>query len=129
MTGEKTIDAYIEGLDDWRAAAVRALVDTIQRTAPEARGSIKWAQPVFDVNGPCIWIKAHARNVNIGFWRGAEFEDSHRRLSGDGDRMRHVTVREGESIDEDALTDYIRQAVALNRAKGDPTRRRAAAQT
>ena len=124
MAGEKTIDAYIEKLEDWRGPTVRELVELVQRAAPEARGSIKWAQPVFEMNGPCIWIRAYPRAVSIGFWRGAEIRDEHAHLQGDGQRMRHVTVREGEAVDEGAVTAYIRQAIALNEAKGDPTRGR-----
>ena len=99
------------------------LADLVERTAPEARGSIKWAQPVYELNGPAIWIKAHARNVNLGFWRGAALDDAAGVLIGEGDRMRHVTVRDDGIFDEEAVTGLIRQAVALNREKGDPTRR------
>ena len=120
---EKTIDGYIAALDDWRGPVVRALADLVQRTAPGARGSIKWAQPVYELNGPAIWIKAHARNVNIGFWRGAELDDPAGVLIGEGDRMRHVSVRDDGVFDEEAVTGLIRQALALNREKGDPTRR------
>jgi hypothetical protein len=123
MTDDKAIDAYISRLGDWRGPAIRELADLVERVAPETRGSIKWAQPVYEVNGPCIWIKAYPRSVSIGFWRGAAIEDAHGLLLGEGDRMRHVTVRAGEAVDEAAVTDYIRQAIALNQAKGDPTRR------
>jgi hypothetical protein len=61
--------------------------------------------------------------VNIGFWRGAELEDPAGVLIGKGDRMRHIGVREDGAFDEEAVIGLIRQAVALNRQKGDPTRR------
>jgi hypothetical protein len=37
--------------------------------------------------------------------------------------MRHVSVRDDGAFDEPALSRLIRQAAALNREKGDPTRR------
>ncbi len=120
---EKSIDGYITGLGDWRGPVVCSLADLVERAAPDARGSIKWAQPVYEVNGPAVWIKAHARNVNLGFWRGAELDDTDGVLVGEGDRMRHITVREDGVFDQAAATALIRQAVALNREKGDPTRR------
>jgi hypothetical protein len=43
-------------------------------------------------------------------------------LEGDGDRMKHIKLRSA-SLDQPLLRDFIRQAVALNAAKGDPTKR------
>lgn len=42
----KTIDAYIEGLTDWRGDAVRQIRELVDGAAPDAESSIKWAQPV-----------------------------------------------------------------------------------
>ncbi len=123
MTQRKTLDEYVAGLGDWRADTVRALIDLVTATAPDASGSIKWAQPVFELGGPAIWVRAYPRTVSIGFWRGAEMDDRHGLLLGEGDRMRHVTFRGSEPIPSAALADYITQALELNRRKGDPTRR------
>jgi hypothetical protein len=123
LTERKTVDGYVAGLGDWRGDTVRALIDLVSATAPDASGSIKWAQPVFELDGPAIWLRAYPRTVSIGFWRGAEMDDRHGLLLGEGDRMRHVTFRESEPIPSAALADYITQALELNRRKGDPTRR------
>jgi hypothetical protein len=123
MAGERTVEGYIADLSGWRAEATSALVALVREAAPDATGSIKWAQPVFDSNGPAVWIKAFPRWVSIGFWRGAELEDAHGALEGDGTRMKHVKVRDGAETPREAITDYVRQAVALNAEKGDPTRR------
>jgi hypothetical protein len=45
-------------------------------------------------------------------------------LLGEGDRMRHVTLAEGEAVPRAAVAGYVRQAIALNAAKGNPTSRR-----
>lgn len=45
-------------------------------------------------------------------------------LEGDGDRMRHVEVKEGATPPADELRWPMREAVRLSREKGDPTRRR-----
>ena len=50
-------------------------------------------------------------------------EDTHEALEGEGTRMKHVKVRDAAAIPRDAISDYVRQAVALNAEKGDPTRR------
>ena len=121
----KTIDEYIEGLGgDWRSATVADLRRVVDEAAPDAKASIKWAQPVWESNGPFAYVKAFGRSVNIGFWRGAQLDDPAGILEGDGDRMKHVTLREGDAIPADALAGFVKQAVELNRELGNPAQRR-----
>jgi hypothetical protein len=117
----KTIDEYIAGLgDDWRADVVERLRQVVDAAAPDARASIKWAQPVWESNGPFAYIKAFSRSVNIGFWRGAQLDDPAGILEGEGDRMKHVTLREGDALRADELSAFVRQAVDLNAEFGSP---------
>jgi hypothetical protein len=118
-----TIDEYAGGLGDWRADVVRRLDALVHEHAPAATASIKWAQPVFESDGPFAYIKAFPSSVNLGFWRGAELDDPDRLLEGDGDRMRHVRLRSVDDIRDDVFGAYVRQAVRLNRERGNPTRR------
>ncbi len=124
MAKETAADAYIAGFPDWRGKAAAAARDTILAIAPDARVSIKWSQPVFDSNGPFAYIKVFRTSVNVGFWRGAELDDPDGTLSGDGDRMRHLKLTGPDDLDTDRLAAWVSQAVALNAANGDPTRRR-----
>jgi hypothetical protein len=123
MAGDRTVDAYIEGLGDWRGEVVAAVRAVILEAAPAARESIKWAQPVYESDGPFAYIKAFPATVNFGFWRGAELDDPDGRLIGDGDRMRHVKLTAATDVDTETFGRWVREAVELNRAKGDPTRR------
>lgn len=120
---EKTIDGYIASLSDWRGTTVRRLHETIAAAAPDAVAAIKWAQPVYSSNGPFAYIKAFPRSVNVGFWRGAELTDPNGLLEGDGDRMRHVSLRSLDGLDTAAIEAFAREAVRLNRERGDPTKR------
>ena len=121
----RTIEEYIASLGgDWRADAVASLRAVVDAAAPDAESSIKWAQPVWAANGPFAYVKAFGRSVNFGFWRGAELDDPGGLLEGDGDRMKHLTLREGDTIPTDALAGLVRQAVELNRELGNPTQRR-----
>jgi len=117
----RTVDEYAAGLEGWRSEAVKALVELVRAAAPEARESIKWAQPVFDDHGPFLYIKAFKNHVNFGFWRGVDLPDEAGILEGTGEKMRHVKVTGLEDIQEDVLAGLVREAVALNRSKGDPT--------
>jgi hypothetical protein len=117
----KTIDEYIASLGgDWRAETVAELRRVVDGAAPEAKGTIKWAQPVWESNGPFAYVKAFGRSVNIGFWRGTQIDDPAGILEGDGDRMKHVTLREGDKVLANELAAFVRQAVELNRELGSP---------
>jgi hypothetical protein len=117
----KTIDEYIANLGgDWRAGVVEELRRVVDDAAPDARSMIKWAQPVWESNGPFAYIKAFSRSVNIGFWRGVQLDDPAGILVGEGDRMKHVTLREGDEIRAAELATFVRQAVQLNRELGSP---------
>ena len=120
---DKTIEAYAASLPDWGAGVVTAAVETIRAAAPGAVGSIKWAQPVFESDGPFAYIKAFPRSVSIGFWRGAELADPQEALDGNGDRMKHVTLRQPDDLDREQLAVWVREAVQLNAEKGNPTKR------
>ena len=123
--GAKTVDEYVASLGgDWRSERVASLRRIVDAAAPEASSTIKWAQPVWESNGPFAYIKAFRSSVNIGFWRGAQLEDRNGILEGDGERMKHVTLREGDAIPADELAGFVRQAVELNRELGSPARTR-----
>ncbi len=121
MNGQKTVDEYIAAFDDWRTDAMKRLREVVKEGAPHSAVGIKWAQPVWEWNGPMIWMKAYPKHVNIGFWRGTEMEDPKKVLTGDGERMRHIKITTVEEIPADALRELVKQAVKLNTAKGNPT--------
>src|SRR5262245_34806430 len=117
----KTIDEYIASLGgDWRAEVVTELRRVVDTAAPAATSTIKWAQPVWESNGPFAYVKAFSRSVNIGFWRGSQLDDPAGILEGDGDRMKHISLRQGDELRSADLSSFVRQAVELNRELGNP---------
>lgn len=123
---EPRVDEYVGRLSAEQAAIVNRLRDLIRDAAPDAQETFKWAQPVYEHNGPLCYIRAFTRTVNFGFWRGAELDDPAGILGGSGDRMAHVAIRSAAEIDETRFTAFLRQAVQLNAEKGNPTKRRPA---
>jgi hypothetical protein len=121
MNGQKTVDEYIAAFDDWRTDAMKRLREVVKEGAPHSAVAIKWAQPVWEWNGPMIWMKAYPKHVDIGFWRGTEMDDPKKVLTGDGERMRHIKITSVDDIPAEALVDLVKQAVKLNTAKGNPT--------
>ena len=122
MAKAETVDEYIAGLGDWRGEVVSAVRDIIREAAPDAQETIKWAQPVYEKNGPLVYIKAFTNHVNFGFWRGVELADEAGILEGSGQKMRHIKLTGVQDIRERAFQDLIHQAVALNHSEGSATR-------
>lgn len=117
------IDDYVAKLSGWQEKVVSRICGLVLTAEPQISASIKWAQPVFEFNGPLAYVKAHSKSVNFGFWRGAELPDLDGLLEGSGDKMRHIKLKSEDDIDEHAFSELVKQAVDANRRKGDPTRK------
>ncbi len=116
------VDEYVSKVAPWQRDVIQKLRTVLKSAAPNASESIKWGQPVYEHKGPFAYIKAHAAQVNLGFWRGAELDDNKRMLQGEGEKMRHVKILETHVLDELTLSAFVKQAFALNDKKGDPTK-------
>ncbi len=124
MATKKSVDEYVADLQAWQAEIVSALRKLIHEAAPNATEAIKWSQPVFEDNGPFAFIRPASKHVTIGFWRGAEMADPNGVFEGEGDRMKHIKLSAVKDIQAHDVQSYVREAVALNRQHGDPTRKR-----
>jgi hypothetical protein len=121
---KQTVDAFIAALPDEQRQVAQRIRALVAEVAPQASVSIKWAQPVWDTNGPFAYLKPFPITVNLGFWRGADLLDPGGLLVGDGIRMRHLRIVPGDALPEDAIRGWVIHAVELNLAKGDPTKPR-----
>jgi hypothetical protein len=118
----KGVEEYIGTLSGWQAEVVAELRSIVLEAAPGAEESFKWAQPVYDENGPFCYIKAFKKSVNLGFWRGVDLADPEGILKGSGEKMRHVPLTSVQEIRRELFQGFVREAVALNQLKGDPTK-------
>lgn len=118
------VDDWAKKLNGWQADALRVIRALVTRHAPGSTLVMKWGQPVWEQNGPFAWLKPAAKHVSFGFWRGAEMSDPEGHLEGAGDRMRHLKMTSSEDLKELPIEDFVKQAVALNGDKGDPTKRK-----
>ena len=105
----KTIDAYVEGLADWRGDTIQRLREVVRTAVPNVTEAFKWSQPVFESDGPVAYAKAHAKHVNFGFWRGAELDDPNGVLEGSGQKMRHVKLMSVDDIDDLPLSVQVKR--------------------
>ena len=115
-------DARIKELKDWRGQML-AKVRTITHEAdPEIVEQWKWVKPtspgvpVFSHGGIVCTAETYKNSVKMTFAKGAALKDpSHLFNSSlEGNVRRAIDLHEGDKIEEEALKDLIRAAVALN---------------
>lgn len=120
----RTVDAYLRALPPRQRAIAARLRRIVKAAAPDAIESIKWAQPVYESNGPFAFMKKATAHVTFGFWRGVELDAGRGILESSGSVMAHMKIRSEDEIDDRMVARLVKDAVRLNREKGDPTKRR-----
>ncbi len=77
-----------------------------------------YSVPVYTVKRDIVAISPTKTGVTFSFTYGASFEDRHDKLTGSGKRSRTVRVSKIEKYPEEAMADFIQQAVTLDLAEG-----------
>jgi hypothetical protein len=116
------IDAKIRELGDWRGKMLAKVRDIILETDPEIVEEWKWVKPtsagtpVFSHGGIVCTGETYKNVVKMTFAKGAALKDPSGLFNSslDGNVRRAIDIHEGEKVDEAALKDLIRAAVALN---------------
>ena len=114
------IDQRIEELGDWRGEMLAKVRKIIHAADPEIVEEWKWmGTPVFSHAGIVCTGETYKSVVKMTFARGAFLKDPARLFNSslEGSTRRAIDIREGEKINEAALKDLIRAAVALNLRK------------
>ena len=116
-TGAQQIDAKIAQLGDWRGETLARLRALIHKAVPEVVETMKWGGvPVFEHDGIICTGETYKAAVKLTFAKGAAVADPAGLFNSslDGNVRRAIDFRDGEAIDEPALTALIRAAAALN---------------
>jgi hypothetical protein len=119
------IDEKIKELGDWRGKTLAKVRAIIHEADPEIVEEWKWmGTPIFSHGGIVCTGETYKNVVKMTFARGAALPDpSHLFNSSlEGNVRRAIDIHEGEKINEAALKNLIRAAVALNLTKKDKTK-------
>jgi hypothetical protein len=127
------IDEKIEQLGDWRGKTLAKVREIIHKADPEIVEEWKWAKPkspgtpVFSHGGIVCTGETYKNVVKLTFARGAALPDPAGLFNSslEGNVRRAIDIHEGETVDEAALTELVRVAVALNlegKSKAKPAR-------
>jgi hypothetical protein len=117
-----SVDQKIKELGDWRGKTLAKVREIIHEADPEIVEEWKWAKatspgtPVFSHGGIVCTGETYKNAVKMTFAKGAALKDPSGLFNSslEGNVRRAIDIHEGEKVDEAALKDLIRAAVALN---------------
>jgi hypothetical protein len=116
LTASQQIDNYITSLTDWRGKMMSRLRKLIREATPELTEEWKWDTPVWSNKGNVVAAGVFKDHVKLNFFKGASLKDPKGLFNAglDPKASRGIDFREGDEIDEAALKDLVRAAVAHN---------------
>jgi hypothetical protein len=126
------IDAKIKALGDWRGQMLAHVRKIIHAADPEIVEEWKWAKPtspgtpVFSHTGIVCTGETYKSVVKLTFAKGASLPDPVGLFNSslEGNVRRAIDIHKDEKVNEAALKELIRAAVALNlQAKTKPKAR------
>ena len=122
MESGAIINARIKELGDWRGKMLAKVREVIREADPEIVEEWKWVKatspgvPVFSRGGIVCTGETYKNVVKMTFAKGAALKDPSGLFNSslEGNVRRAIDIHEGDQVDEAALKDLIRAAVALN---------------
>jgi len=120
MNPSERIDQLIAELTDWRGKTLAKIRKTILETDDEIIEEWKWmGSPVWSRDGIIAVGNAHKDKVKLTFARGATLPDHDKLFNAglEGRVWRAIDFRENDRVDEYALENLVRAAIAYNQSK------------
>ena len=122
QSASAVLDARIRELGGWRGKMLAKVREIIHAADPEIIEEWKWVKatspgvPVFSRGGIICTGETYKDHVKMTFAKGASLPDPKRLFNSslEGNVRRAIDIHEGDTINETALKDLIRAAVALN---------------
>ena len=116
------IDARVKELSDWRGETLARVRVLIKQADPEVVEEWKWVKPtnpgipVWSHNGGICTGETYKNAVKLTFFKGAALTDPSGLFNSslEGKVRRAIDIKENDKINEGALKNLIREALALN---------------
>jgi hypothetical protein len=112
--GEAPVRAYIATMPGWKKEVGRSLDALIVRTVPGVRKAVRWNTPFYGIEGNGWFLAFHCftKYVKLTFLNGASLRPLPPVESKDPN-TRYFHIHEDDQIDEELMTNWIRQASEL----------------
>jgi len=114
------IDRHIAAIADWRGKTFAALRKAILAADPKIVEDYKWrGTPLWSRDGMIAVANAFKGRVNVTFAYGAHLPDPDKLFNAGfgGNTRRAIDVFEGDKVNERALKNLVRAAIAYNHAR------------
>lgn len=120
LTPSQLITDQIAELSDWRGDMLARLRTLVLDAAPGITEEWKWGSAVWSQKGLVCSAGVFKDHVKLNFFKGASLSDAQGLFNAglDAKATRAIDFSAGDSVDESALKDLIRAAVAYNLAGG-----------
>ncbi len=120
MNPSQRIDQMIADLTDWRGKTLASIRKSVLKADREIIEEWKWmGSPVWSRDGMIAVGNAHKDKVKLTFSNGASLPDPDKLFNAalEGNKWRAIDLFEGDKINERALENLVRAAIAYNQSK------------
>ena len=116
MNASKLIDKQIADLADWRGKVFARLRKLINAADPDIIEDWKWNTAVWNHDGMVCAVGGFKDHVKVNFFKGAFLDDPKGLFNAglEAKTTRAIDFHESDKIDEPALKNLVRGAVAYN---------------
>ena len=125
QSASELIDKRIAELGDWRGETLSRMRKLIKEADPDVVEEWKWmGTPVWSHDGIICTGESYKSIVKLTFAKGASLKDPAKLFNSslEGNVRRAIDFQEGEKINEVALKNLVRAAVAFNLEDKGPTK-------
>jgi hypothetical protein len=112
--GDAPVQAYIAAMPGWKRDVGRHLDALIARTVPGVRRAVRWNSPFYGTEERGWFLGAHCltRYVKVAFFNGTSLSPVPP-VASKNEGTRYFHIHEGDTLDEELVAAWIRQASEL----------------
>lgn len=112
--GDAPVRAYIAAMPGWKRAIGQRVDALVVQVVPDVHKAVKWNQPFYGNPGDGFFLsfRCFTQYVQVAFHNGASLDPLPPKAFKDP-AVRALDIREGDDLDIEQLTSWLRQASGL----------------
>lgn len=112
--GDAPVQAYIAALPGWKRDVGRRLDMLVLQAVPNVRKAVRWNSPFYGIEGQGWFLSYHCitKYIKVSFFRGTSLRPVPP-VESKQPEVRYFHIHEDDTIDEELVIRWIRQAAEL----------------